>query len=87
MIIVTFEQGRTARSPIALARGGRPAVAASVPAFGNRYGNGIGRLDPRPRLRRSMHTWRPREERGQESPSTGARYSTSTITPRIVSPV
>ena len=68
-----IEQGRMAPSVATLARGGKPAVAASVHAC-NQCGRGRRGLDLPRGIRR---LWRPSADQGQQSPLAGARFSYS----------
>ena len=68
------EQGRMAPSITTPARGGTPAVAASVHAF-NQCGRGRRLHD----FRGIGRLWQPREDRKNLSPLAGARYSVPAI--------
>ena len=66
MTRLVIEQGRMAPSIAMLARGGKPAVAASVRAFNQRGKEGRG-LDSRG-ICPSWQLWQPAEDQGHRSP-------------------
>ena len=71
MTRLVIEQGPMAPSMATPARGGKPAVAASVRAF-NQCRAGRRGPDLRAGIGRS---WQPSEDQGHQSPLAGARFS------------